>query len=97
MATGHSAIRAEGFKEKYFNRTPGGKYEIHPEIRKMVTFEYLNLAADVFPTPMNNTNAMDIIFCRNVLMYFTPERARLVGQGLYRLPGRRRLVHRQFQ
>lgn len=83
MATGHSAIQLRGSRKKDFNRTLGGKYEIHPEIRKMVTFEYLNLAADVFPTPMNNTNAMDIIFCRNVLMYFTPERARLVGQGLY--------------
>ena len=37
----------------------------------MVTFSYLNLAIDPFPSLMNNTSAMDIIFCRNVLMYFT--------------------------
>jgi chemotaxis protein methyltransferase CheR len=49
----------------------------------MVTFEYLNLADDVFPSPLNNTNAMDLIFCRNVLMYFTNERTKHVVNGLY--------------
>jgi chemotaxis protein methyltransferase CheR len=71
------------FKENYFRPAGKGKYEINPEIRRMVTFAYLNLATDAFPTPMNDTNALDIIFCRNVLMYFTPTRARLVGQRLY--------------
>jgi chemotaxis protein methyltransferase CheR len=32
---------------------------------------------------LNDTNAMDIIFCRNVLMYFEPGRARQIGAGLY--------------
>jgi chemotaxis protein methyltransferase CheR len=68
----------------YFRCKKDGVFEILPEIRKMVTFSYLNLAEDIYPTPQNNTNAMDIIFCRNVLMYFAPERARQVGQGLYR-------------
>ncbi len=72
----------DGFKEKYFTRTADGKYELHLEIRKMVTFAYLNLVEDSFPAPMSDTNAMDLIFCRNVLMYFTPDRARLVGQRL---------------
>jgi chemotaxis protein methyltransferase CheR len=67
----------------YFRQTPDGKREILPEIRKMVTFAYLNLAEDIYPSPLNNTNAMDLIFCRNVLMYFAPERARAVGQSLY--------------
>ncbi len=70
--------------EGYFHRKKEGVFEIIPEIRKMVAFAYLNLADDVYPAPLNNTNAMDIIFCRNVLMYFAPERARQVGQGLFR-------------
>jgi chemotaxis protein methyltransferase CheR len=70
-------------KEGYFNCTEDGRLEILPEIRKMVTFAYLNLAEDIYPSPLNNTNAMDLIFCRNVLMYFTPERARRVSQNLY--------------
>ena len=72
----------DGFKDKYFTRTADGKYELHLEIRKMVTFAYLNLVENSFPAAMSDTNAMDLIFCRNVLMYFTPERARLVGQRL---------------
>jgi chemotaxis protein methyltransferase CheR len=70
-------------KERYFFRKEKEKYEILPEIKNMVTFEYLNLAEDVFPSPLNNTNAMDIIFCRNVLMYFTHERASQVVKGLF--------------
>jgi len=70
-------------KEEYFHRKEGGRFEILPEIRKMVTFAYLNLVEDLYPSPLNNTNAMDLIFCRNVLMYFTPERAVQVGQRLY--------------
>lgn len=52
------------------------RYEILPEIRKMVAFSYLNLAEDGYPSLLNNTNGMDLILCRNVLMYFAPERAR---------------------
>lgn len=70
-------------KEEYFHRKEDGRFEILPEIRKMVTFAYLNLVEDLYPSPLNNTNAMDLIFCRNVLMYFTPERAVRVGQRLY--------------
>ena len=60
-------------KEKYFTKTKDKSYEIKPHIKKMVTFAHLNMAEDVYPSLLNNTNAMDIIFCRNMLMYFTPE------------------------
>lgn len=70
-------------KEKYFFCKGRGKYELMPEIRKMVTFAYLNLAENIYPSPLNNTNAMDIIFCRNVTMYFAPERTRKVGRNLF--------------
>lgn len=69
-------------KGGFFNRNGDGKFEILPEIRNMVTFAYLNLAEDIYPSALNNTNAMDIIFCRNVLMYFASERARQVEQKL---------------
>ncbi len=59
-------------KQNYFNRTPDGRYAIAPEIKKMVSFGHLNLVEDVYPALETGTNAMDIIFCRNVLMYFTP-------------------------
>lgn len=71
-------------RERYFKRKRDGRYALHPRIRKRVTFSYLNLAEDVYPSLSNNTNAMDVIFCRNVLMYFTAERARAVVEQLYR-------------
>jgi chemotaxis protein methyltransferase CheR len=64
-----------GFKERYFQRCGDGRYEILPEIKKMVTFAHLNLVEDHFPALATDTNAMDLIFCRNVLMYFTPTQA----------------------
>ncbi len=70
-------------KENYFLPIEKNKFELIPRIKDIVKFEYLNLADDVFPSPINNTNAMDIIFCRNVLMYFTQDRFRQVSRGLY--------------
>ena len=49
-----------------------------PAIQKMATFAYLNLVDDVYPSPLTNTMAMDVIFCRNVLMYMAPEQAKRV-------------------
>ena len=69
--------------DSYFIRRDNRIYEIRPEIRKMVTFVNLNLAEDDYPSPKNNTNAMDIIFCRNVLMYFTDEWINKISRKLY--------------
>jgi len=70
-------------RERYFRNIGKGRYEVIPAVRDMVTFSYLNLAEDVYPSLANNTNAMDIIFCRNVLMYFEPELAASVVQKHY--------------
>ena len=66
----------------YFSEKSDKKYRLNEEIRKMVKFAYLNLVEDVYPSPVNNTNAMDIIFCRNVLMYFVPEKSRQAVKAL---------------
>jgi len=71
-------------RERYFTRRQGGRFEIQPRIRRMVTFSYLNLAEDAYPSLVNSTNAMDVILCRNVLMYFAQERARKVVDKLHR-------------
>ena len=71
-------------KERYFEKGRQGRYAIHPRIKSMVTFSYLNLADDAYPSLSNNTNAMDLIFCRNVLMYFTAELAEKVAGNLQR-------------
>ncbi|HUX25269.1 MAG TPA: CheR family methyltransferase [Burkholderiales bacterium] len=71
-------------KERYFTRRQDGRFEIQPRIRRMVAFSYLNLADDAYPSLVNSTNAMDVILCRNVLMYFAQERARKVVDKLHR-------------
>ena len=60
-------------KEKYFCKVGKNRYAILPSIREKVVFAHHNLMTDSYPSILNNTNAMDIILCRNVLMYFTPE------------------------
>ncbi|MGH8705397.1 MAG: CheR family methyltransferase, partial [Burkholderiales bacterium] len=71
-------------RERYFKTRRDGRCELHPHVRKKVTFSYLNLADDVYPSLLNNTNAMDVILCRNVLRYFAAERARQVVGNLFR-------------
>jgi len=72
-----------GVKERYFDRTSDGRYAIRPDIRQLVAFEHVNLVEDVYPSLSTDTNAMDIIFCRNVLMYFTPAQIRKVVGHLH--------------
>ena len=62
-------------RERYFTRGRDGRHTVVPEIRNMVTFAHLNLVDDAYPSLATDTNAMDVILCRNVLMYFTPEQA----------------------
>jgi chemotaxis protein methyltransferase CheR len=70
-------------KERYFSQTADGRYAIVPEVKKMVTFEHLNLVEDTYPSLATDTNAMDVIFCRNVMMYFTPAQVRKVIRNLH--------------
>jgi len=70
--------------DEYFRNLEDGLSMILPHIKQMVQFSYLNLAEDVYPSLLNNTNATDMIFCRNVLMYFAPEYMQPVVDRIYR-------------
>jgi chemotaxis protein methyltransferase CheR len=59
-------------QDAYF-RLDGRQYVIDDTIKRMVTFSYLNLVGDPYPSLTNNTNAIDVILCRNVTIYFTPQ------------------------
>ncbi len=69
-------------KEGYFQITSPGHYTVSPDIRNMVTFFPLNLVDDTYPSLLNDTNAMDLILCRNVLMYFARDQAEKVVRKL---------------
>jgi chemotaxis protein methyltransferase CheR len=61
----------EWLRNLYFRHRGAEAFEVAPKIREMVTFAPLNLAGDGYPSLVTNTGAMDLILCRNVLMYFT--------------------------
>ncbi|TAL80644.1 MAG: protein-glutamate O-methyltransferase CheR, partial [Bacteroidetes bacterium] len=65
----------------YFHHHEDRKYEIIPEVKKIVTFSCHNLTGDDIFSDIENK--MDIIFCRNVLMYFTPGWINRISKNLY--------------
>jgi chemotaxis protein methyltransferase CheR len=71
-------------RDNYFRPVGRSRFAIVPRIRSMVNFAYLNLCEDVYPSLTNNTNAMDLILCRNVLMYFSTARAEHVIHNFHR-------------
>ncbi len=64
---------------KYFSQH-GDKWELNPDIRKMVQFREFNLLTDL--TPLGK---FDIVFCRNVLIYFDQPTKAKVLDGIARL------------
>jgi chemotaxis protein methyltransferase CheR len=70
-------------KQRFFSNNGNGMFTILPAIQRMVHFTYLNLAEAGYPSLLTGTNAMDIIFCRNVLIYFTERRCSQVVRGLF--------------
>jgi chemotaxis protein methyltransferase CheR len=69
-------------KERYFKRVERQRFALLPEIRNRVTFSLFNLAQDRFPSLATDTNAMDVILCRNVLIYFSPAQASALVENL---------------
>ena len=62
---------------KHFSRN-GTQWQVSPALRAMVQFRQLNLAA-----PFPPLGVFDIVFCRNVLIYFdTTTRAQVLGRIL---------------
>jgi len=68
-------------KSRYFRNKEDRQFEIIPEIKQMVTFTCLSL---VEMSAISNDSTMDIIFCRNVLMYFTSEWVTKISQNLFK-------------
>lgn len=69
-------------RDRYFVPCPDGRLEIRPDIRSMVTFARSSLAGDACLPACADTAAMDIILCRNVLMYFALPHAKMAAARL---------------
>jgi len=63
----YSEMKVKGVPQiyltKYFNKVADG-YRVKDEIKKMIAFDYHNLKFD------SGKRNLDIVFCRNVLIYF---------------------------
>lgn len=59
---------------KYFQKLDSESYQLDDSIKKMIDFEYHNLVDSDYPTP--SKGQWDIIFCRNVSIYFDLETTR---------------------
>ena len=55
------------FKKKYFENVADNAFQVSPELKKSIEFKEHNLLRDPYPT------GLDLIVCRNVLIYFTEE------------------------
>jgi chemotaxis protein methyltransferase CheR len=63
-------------RDPAFERLGPTAFAVAPQVRSMVRFVQLNLADTSYPDA--GFDSFDFIFCRNVLMYLDPQRARAV-------------------
>ena len=77
----HSFRAAESERIRRWFKFRGGRWVIDEEIRRMVRFEQANL---IDPRGLGGLGRVDVIFCRNVMIYFdVPARQRVLG-GFHR-------------
>ena len=62
------------FKDKYFEKM-GASYRVSDDIKKCIKFKQHNLLKDAYP------DNLDLIVCRNVLIYFTEEAKSEIYKG----------------
>ncbi len=70
-----------GIRERYFEKLSDNRYRIHDGIRQMVTFGKVNLF-DEHKTGI--LSEVDLIFCRNVIIYFDVEAKKRVIENFYK-------------
>ncbi len=68
------------YLQKYF-KVEDSTYRLHPGARQWVQFEYHNLVKD--PFVHEKMQMIDLIFCRNVTIYFKEETTRRVIENFY--------------
>ncbi|NMM63677.1 hypothetical protein HBE96_13540 [Clostridium sp. P21] len=75
---------SESFKKKYFDKINNNEYKIKDSILKLVKFHNLNLVNSTYYLDNEFINGVDIIFCRNVLIYFNKHRAQEIIGRFYK-------------
>ena len=65
------------YLKKYFDKLSDGKYSVKNNVRNLITFDFHNLMHKF------NQYNIDVIFCRNVLIYFDNESVKLTVNRFY--------------
>jgi len=60
---------------RWFRRVDAQTWEVDASVRAMVRFDEMNLAQPDCASPRAGIEQVDLLLCRNVLMYFTREQA----------------------
>ncbi|RMG74862.1 MAG: protein-glutamate O-methyltransferase CheR [Nitrospirae bacterium] len=68
--------------DRYFSKQQQGTYRINDNVKKLVNFGYINL---LNTDKLLFLGRMDVIFCRNVLIYFDLPSRKKVIDGFYRI------------
>ncbi|TLS67992.1 protein-glutamate O-methyltransferase CheR [Mariprofundus erugo] len=79
---------------RYFDQD-GSRWNVKPELKAMTRFETSNLIEERIMMQARSHGPFDVVFCRNVLIYFTPEErchvidrlARCMQRGGYLITG----------
>jgi chemotaxis protein methyltransferase CheR len=71
----------EDVVSRHFDRTASDDYRVNDRVRSHVDFGYQNLIKE--PYPLSLMGNWDVIFCRNVTIYFRLESTRRVVQNFY--------------
>jgi len=66
-----------GLLERYFVKSEN-KYRVKPEVKNLVKFSLLNLND---PRKISMMSNMDVIYCRNVMIYFSDEAKKQLVRG----------------
>lgn len=70
-------------RARYFTPTQDRRFAISETIKRRVTFAQANLAADTAPEFPSEASAMDVVLCRNLLIYFTAEQGKKLVARLH--------------
>ncbi|MCP4683891.1 MAG: protein-glutamate O-methyltransferase CheR [bacterium] len=65
--------------EKYFAKVDD-KFRVKPEVKNLVKFSHLNLND---PRKISMMSNMDVVFCRNVMIYFSDEVKKQLVRGFF--------------
>lgn len=81
---GASAFRVTDthFRQKYFDQQSDGNYRINDRVRQLVSISHLNLLDSA---RMRMLGTFDLIFCRNVIIYFDLAAKKKVVESFYQV------------